>query len=100
MEWIFWLWIIANIVMAIYQVIDAYDNWILDYPVWRSIPMFVLDTWEDMEYEYRLTGRIIVAVLLFILTLPAMILTAIFILVFLIVIALPVIVFDFLFKKR
>ena len=100
MEWVFCLWIIANIVMAIYQIIDGYDNWFLGYPIWRSIPMFVLDTWEDMEYEYRLTGRIIVAVLLSILTLPAMILTAVFIIVLLIVVVLPVMAFDFLFKKR
>lgn len=100
MEWVFCLWILVNAVIAIYQVIDGYNSWFLGYPIWKSIPMYVLNAWENMEDEYNLVGRIIIAILLSILTLPAMILTAIFILVFLIVIALPMIVFDFLFKKR
>lgn len=101
MEWFFCILLGVNGIITIYQIIDIFDSlyW-KDYPIWKSIFMFVLNAWENMEDDYNLAGRIIVAVLLSIITLPAMILTSVFMLIILIVVVLPMTIFNLLFKKK
>jgi len=101
MEWIFYILLVVNVAVTINQIIDIFDSLYLeDYFIWKSIPIYVLNVWEDMEDNYNLAGRIIVAVLLSIITLPAMIVTSVFTFIILIIVVLPVTIFNLLFKKK
>ena len=94
------IWLVINLIVTIFQLVDAFDSWDCGFAVVESIPLVVLNVWADMEDDYNLAGRIIIAVILTILTLPAMIVTAAIILVCFIVLGLPVKIFYFIFKKR
>lgn len=94
------VWLVINLVITIIQLADAFESWGLEYPVWKSILLIVLNVWEDMECDYNLAGRIIIAVILTILTLPAIIATAAIIFVCFVIFGLPWGIFYLIFKKR
>lgn len=100
MEIVVGIWLVINLVITLYQLVDAFENWDIEYPIWGSILLIVLNVWEDMEYDYNLAGRIIIAIILTILTLPAIIATAAIIFVLFIIFGLPWGIFYLIFKKR
>ena len=100
MEIVVGIWLVINIVFTIIQLMNIFEDGDIEYSIWESIPMFVVNAWVNIEEDYNLTGRIIAVVFLSILTLPAIIATAALVAAYFITCVLPAEIFYFIFKKR
>ena len=103
MEWIALVilaWGIVGFIITILQLGVAIDSWAYDIKPWQAPIYYILYVWDETRKKYNLAGCVLIAILMVVGTLPAVIMTTICLLVYVILVRLPGKVFNLLFKKR